>query len=1128
MRRNLLQALAVAGVLGVSAAEASAQQSDRDIAFSKKMNEVQLFDYSEYFLKKCIDANPSDVDRVRAQLADTYMQWNKSDDAMKIVAQIPETSPFYAQGQGVIGVAAAKKGNYALAIKALEKVMAYCEKNKGAVEELKEPLRWLQQAYQEEGKAEKVKKVMELLSVGQDPREATYYKIVAELDTAESMLEDELAAPDRAKPFLDKRKKRLEAFEKREELKKLKGKDKSAAEKLALLESVDYKDWQSIAIRAVYELEDLQWDGQSIVTAFSYSAIGRSYFMLGNYAEAQKALNMNPELLEACDEAFKKEKALGQSPSAFVKYWSGNVAFKLASMTDKNEDKIKYLKEALRAYAKLLVAYQGFPDASKAYGKLLKASDQLVALEPSMAKKVEEMKAKIPASQGSAADAAEDIVPGEIDQAFRDKRYPEVVKALLPIVREKRMSSGSPDALYKLAFAMVNNKQDLESMALCVYLASLYPKTQHASVALLQVSDVLWKAGKKDDALLLYELFLKIAPDHQFACEIAARVAQEYYNNAAALGTEANKMPAGEPKRKKTLEAIEAFKAVIPKYQRIIDGFGNRKEWVDKAYYMLAISFSSSRQFEAAADTYLKFCNSEPEDLTQVADAKMRAADSLFQAGQDYEKQAKELREQAYAMPSSKPDAKKDAPAEPAKADDAKKDAPAEPAKADAPEGAPAVAEAAPAANTREGKLAEAARLEKMGKNSYKEGIAHLKELMEDWLKDGGKLGKVVSDQKVQKTVEDTMQLLPWLYDAADEKKVYYAEVQKFIAKYPKNKSVPASMMRMGVIYTEIGDDKSAERILGELSTKFKDTNEGKNAKFYLARSLFNNQKYDKSVEIVGDLLHNKDLLANLNVQNLRWISSNLWNCGGQHPINAAKLALEAAEMLLGKLEKPDMKDWVGQQMALELASNEKDRLAMVNILRQRLQCEAGQAAYWSELYPKAVDYYTKVLKDDKTPLYFEAKFGRAEALVKMKDFDGGRADLGEASLRANTSGKFAIYDKAQCLIGDLGVEAKDYSKAFAAYNIIAIMSPDSSADEQIAAYVKTKTEAEKIEAQKEAQAALEWIEYAVYKTAFCSAKLGRTEDKAKMVEKYKKFFPSGRFAADIDKLPPPEAGNKP
>lgn len=1132
MRKNLLQALACASALG-AASQALAQeeaqtnaaggQLERDLELSKKLNEIQLFDYSELYLRKRIDANQGDADPLRVQLADTLIQWNKLDDAQKIAAQIPQNSIYAAKAYAAIGIAAANRGNFDQAIKSLEQVLAIAQKDAKIMDELNDKLQYLRVCYEKTGKLDKVKNLIDALSVGQDPRESAYVKILSVLDTAQNMFDEEEGNPEKAKAFKAARDKRLAIFNRREELKRKKSAEVDA------LKNIDLKDWQSIAIYAVNELEELQWGGQDVISAFSYPMNARALLMLGRVDAAISELDRAPqELMNACDEPFKQKKNLGQAPNAYARYWQGEAYYRKAQAAATTDEKVDLLKKSFKSFGKLLRDYQGFADGTKAYSRFTKVCDDLIAADPGIAARINATRNEIPVPQGGNAVEDEEIVPPAVEVAFKDKRYEDVVKGLLPVVRERRMSSGAPDGFYKLAIAMASTKRDLEAMALCNYMAACFPKAQHTVVALLQVGEIFWKANtpvSKADAISLYEIFLKVAPDHQYACDMAMRVAQDYYNKALATAMEANKLPAGDLKRVKSNEAVEAFKKAIPHYQRIIAKFGNRKDWVDKSYYYLALSFSSSKQYNEAANTYLAFCESTPDDMTQIGDAKLRAADALFQAGQDYEKRAREMREEAIAMGDAPAAAQATTPA-PAKEQEPAKDS-TESKETTAPvEAAEAQKEAAPA-SSREGKLAQAAKFDAQAVDAYKEGVGHAKEFLNEWVKEGGRLASVAGSPKVKKCVEDSMQLLPWLYDANNQKKDAVANFKIFIDKYPKNKNVPACMMRMGVIYTELDDSNSAEKILGDLSTRFYDSPEGRNAKFYLARSLYNNEKYDKAVEIIGEILHTKALLDNLSVSSLRWIATNLWNCGGKRPAPAAKLSLEAAELLLAKLNKPDLKEWVGQQKAVELAANPKERESSLGFLRQRMLCDAGLAAYWSELYTKSIDYYTQVLKDDKTPCFFDAKFGRADAYQKLKDFDSARTDLTDASLRANTGGKFALYDKAQCLVGDLCIDTKDFSRAFAAFNIVAIMDTDNSANAQIAAYVK-KTEAEKLEAEKDAKAAAEWIEYAIYKTAFCAAKLGKDADKAKMVEKYKKSFPAGRFIADLAKLPAPEGANKP
>ena len=54
--------------------------------------------------------------------------------------------------------------------------------------------------------------------------------------------------------------------------------------------------------------------------------------------------------------------------------------------------------------------------------------------------------------------------------------------------------------------------------------------------------------------------------------------------------------------------------------------------------------------------------------------------------------------------------------------------------------------------------------------------------------------------------------------------------------------------------------------------------------------------------------------------------------------------------------------------------------------------------------------------------------------------------------------------------------------------------------------------------------AAQQWIEQAVYRTAYTAALLGNTEDRDRMVRKYRKHFPDGKYAAEIGSLPESQA----
>ncbi|MPN17083.1 hypothetical protein SDC9_164433 [bioreactor metagenome] len=188
-----------------------------------------------------------------------------------------------------------------------------------------------------------------------------------------------------------------------------------------------------------------------------------------------------------------------------------------------------------------------------------------------------------------------------------------------------------------------------------------------------------------------------------------------------------------------------------------------------------------------------------------------------------------------------------------------------------------------------------------------------------------------------------------------------------------------------------------------------------------------------------------------------------------------------------------------------------------MNMLKEKLLFDAGTAAYWSEDYKNALDSFNAILENKNTAYFYDANFARADVYSKMKKYDSAREDYTAVASTATMAKQYSTYNKAQCLIGDAHLEEKNMLKAMAAFNIIA--APAFAQDDTFA--MKFPSEEAKAKYEKEMEASREWLEYAIYRAAYCASILGRNDDKAKMTEKYKKNFPEGRFIKDLGKLPP-------
>ena len=148
------------------------------------------------------------------------------------------------------------------------------------------------------------------------------------------------------------------------------------------------------------------------------------------------------------------------------------------------------------------------------------------------------------------------------------------------------------------------------------------------------------------------------------------------------------------------------------------------------------------------------------------------------------------------------------------------------------------------------------------------------------------------------------------------------------------------------------------------------------------------------------------------------------------------------------------------------------------------------------------------------------------------------RAELAKISVRANQTANFELYNKAQVLTGESFLKSGAVNKAYACFSIVAATAfPEDEYGDAVSEAPEQEGESGgKTEASADGQkpapaagedddpAAMQWIEQAVYRTAYTAALLGNTEERDRMVEKYRRHFPDGRYASEIGSLPESQA----
>ena len=338
-----------------------------------------------------------------------------------------------------------------------------------------------------------------------------------------------------------------------------------------------------------------------------------------------------------------------------------------------------------------------------------------------------------------------------------------------------------------------------------------------------------------------------------------------------------------------------------------------------------------------------------------------------------------------------------------------------------------------------------------------------------------------------------------------------------------------AYLMRIGIIHMDMGRDSEAQKILTTLVNRYPDSTEAKNAQYVLARTLYTAGNYAKALDIFEKLFAGEQA-KNLSITNLRWIASTLSQCPDESQAkHAAEIALKVCDRLIMEMQDPKLDDWFSEQRAAELKSDKAAARTAVSRLEQRLHLDAGRAAAKAGQFDKAVAELEKIdMLEKDSPYFYDMHFALAEARELQGRAEEARAELAKISVRANQTANFELYNKAQVLTGESFLKSGAINKAYACFSIIAATAFPEDEDEEEAA-PETESEADETAGTPAADgtddpAAMQWIEQAIYRTAYTAALLGNTQERDRMVRKYRKHFPDGKYASEIGSLPESQA----
>ncbi len=111
----------------------------------------------------------------------------------------------------------------------------------------------------------------------------------------------------------------------------------------------------------IKQLHEFRWGKRDLARALSYVAIGKAYYLLGEYEQAIKKSMVDIALFKALDDKYTSINDKASSPLAALIYLHGSCYQAISEQANDSRKKIKYLSNALVVYYKFIVEY---PDSN--------------------------------------------------------------------------------------------------------------------------------------------------------------------------------------------------------------------------------------------------------------------------------------------------------------------------------------------------------------------------------------------------------------------------------------------------------------------------------------------------------------------------------------------------------------------------------------------------------------------------------------------------------------------------------------------------------------------------------------------------------------------------------------------
>ena len=265
-------------------------------------------------------------------------------------------------------------------------------------------------------------------------------------------------------------------------------------------------------------LQEFRWGERDLARALSYVAIGRAYYLLGDYSQALRSSMVDPELFAALDKKYKEQNNGEASPLAALLFLAGNCCQALAGQTADRQDKIKFLGMALVHYYRFAMDYRSSQLVNDAVTRYENCRSQLEKLSGSSLASLEELKNIIPGN---------DRLPNSITMLVQTGNYSQAGDMLEKEVKTRSNHSSYPVYALCLAECYAHENRGNECTALLQTVIEKYNTNPDVPSGILRCGGILREHKSDIEALALFQIVIDKFPDSQ-SYSVAALSIAEY------------------------------------------------------------------------------------------------------------------------------------------------------------------------------------------------------------------------------------------------------------------------------------------------------------------------------------------------------------------------------------------------------------------------------------------------------------------------------------------------------------------------------------------------------------------------------------------------------------------------